>query len=65
MDAQNDVAADVKSQKEMIAELKKEVAENAGGGGWRMPFFLLFAMLIGLAGIGYNRYRKITKSHFL
>ena len=56
---------ELKAQAALVNDLKKQVQENMGGGGWRMPFFLLFAMLIALAGVGYNRYRKITKSHFL
>ena len=66
MEEQTDVAQEVNSQKEEIAALKKEVAEKAAGGGaWRVPFFVLFLLFLALAGIGYNRYRKITKSHFL
>jgi len=45
--------------------LRKAVAESTGGNGWRMPFFVLLLLLFLLAGIGYNRYKKITKSHFL
>ena len=55
------MAQEVNSQKEEIAALKKEVAEKAAGGGaWRVPFFVLFLLFLALAGIGYNRYRKIT-----
>ncbi|KAL1510486.1 hypothetical protein AB1Y20_006791 [Prymnesium parvum] len=56
---------DLKAQAALVNDLKKQVAENMNGGGWRLPFFLLFCMLVALAGVGYNRYRKITKSHFL
>ena len=55
---------DIRNHKAEIAALKKEVAEKAGG-SWRLPFFILFMLLVALAGVGYNRYRKITKSHFL
>jgi len=56
---------ELKAHKELVKDLQMQVEKGMGGGGWRVPFFLLFAMLIALAGVGYNRYRKITKSHFL
>jgi len=31
----------------------------------RSSFYFLFLMLVALAGVGYNRYRKIMKSHYL
>eukprot|EP00965_Chrysotila_dentata_P186253 6149644-Pleurochrysis_carterae.AAC.2 len=37
------------------------VKNSSGGWGW--PFIILFLMLVALAGVGYNRYRKIMKSH--
>ena len=43
--------------------MKADVEKAASGGGWRFPFFFLLMLFVGLAGIGYNRYRKIMKSH--
>ena len=37
----------------------------SGSSGWRLPFFFLFLLITALGGIGYNRYRKIMKSHLL
>jgi len=53
-------AANIDTMKE---EIKKEVA--AASSSWRSPFFLLLLLLVALAGVGYNRYRKIMKSHYL
>jgi len=53
--------------KKHLAEMKEKVnsaMSNGDGGGWRMPFFILFVMILGLAGVGYNRYTKLYgKSH--
>uniref|UniRef100_A0A7S3AMB7 L-type lectin-like domain-containing protein n=1 Tax=Haptolina ericina TaxID=156174 RepID=A0A7S3AMB7_9EUKA len=66
MEEQTAVAADVQKQKDEIEGLKKEIELKAsGGGGWRLPFFILFALIVAVGGIGYNRYRKLSKSHFL
>ena len=44
--------------------LKVMVKEGQHGGGWKFPFFLLFMMILALAGVGYNRYQKLYgKSH--
>lgn len=52
------------AQKSHIADLKSAVSNVSGGGGWKFPFFLLFVMILGLAGVGYNRYAKLYgKSH--
>mmetsp|Transcript_53983 Transcript_53983/g.124282 ORF Transcript_53983/g.124282 Transcript_53983/m.124282 type:complete len:99 (-) Transcript_53983:94-390(-) len=58
------VSAQLKEAKTVVENIKEEVSQvkkNSGGWGW--PFILLFVMLIALAGVGYNRYRKIMKSH--
>ena len=48
----------------LLAEMKAAVKEASSGGGWRFPFFVLFVMILGLAGVGYNRYTKLYgKSH--
>ena len=48
----------------VVVNLKMMVKEGQGSGGWKFPFFLLFMMIIGLAGVGYNRYQKLYgKSH--
>jgi len=47
-----------------VESLKKEVLQvKNSSGGWGWPFIILFLMLVALAGVGYNRYRKIMKSH--
>jgi len=54
----------LEQQKSHIADLKSAVSNVSGGGGWKFPFFLLFVMILGLAGVGYNRYNKLYgKSH--
>jgi len=62
-----EMASTITSQKAELAKLASqmsEVASSAGGGGWRFPFFVLFVMVLGLAGIGYNKYKKLYgKSH--
>jgi len=52
--------ADVEAIKE---EIKKEVL--AAATSHRSSFYFLFLMVLALAGVGYNRYRKIMKSHYL
>mmetsp|Transcript_28905 Transcript_28905/g.47959 ORF Transcript_28905/g.47959 Transcript_28905/m.47959 type:complete len:448 (-) Transcript_28905:484-1827(-) len=52
--------------KESVKAMKEEIeAVKRSSGGWGYPFFFLLILLIALAGIGYNRYRKIMKSHIL
>ena len=54
----------VSAQESTLNNLKVAVAEGRGGSGWRLPFFLLFMMILALAGVGYNRYQKLYgKSH--
>jgi len=57
----------IDEQKSTIEKLTKDmtnVASNVGGGGWKLPFFVLFAMILGVAGVGYNKYKKLYgKSH--
>lgn len=51
-------------QEGTLLNLKVMVKDGQGGGGWKFPFFLLFVMILGLAGVGYNRYQKLYgKSH--
>jgi len=54
------------AQNEMMA-MKKEVARalRSGGGMSNMAFYFLFLLIVALGGVGYNRYRKIMKSHLL
>jgi len=47
----------------MKEEIRQEMSQ--AGSGWRWPFFLLLFLFVGLAGVGYNRYQKIMKSHLL
>jgi hypothetical protein len=54
----------VQQQANSLSEIKKAVASAGSGGSWKFPFFLLFGMIIALAGVGYNRYNKLYgKSH--
>ena len=43
-------------------EIKKEVLAAGSSGS---SFYFLFLLILALAGVGYNRYRKIMKSHYL
>lgn len=46
------------------SEMRNEIVRNAGGGGWKFPFFILLMLIVGVAGVGYNRYTKLYgKSH--
>ena len=66
LEAQGKVSADLEKQTEMVAAIKAEVASvQARSSAWGLPFWFLFLAVVALAGVGYNRYRKITKSHFL
>lgn len=47
----------VHSVRQEIEQVKKD------GSGWGWPFIFLLIMFFALAGVGYNRYRKIMKSH--
>ena len=54
----------VENSKKDLKELRIELMKSAGGGGWKFPFFILFMMIVGLGGVGYNRYTKLYgKSH--
>ena len=45
-------------------QVKEAVKAAGSGGGWRFPFFVLLIMIVGVAGVGYNRYLKLYgKSH--
>ena len=49
-----------------VMKMEKEVKEVIGrSSAWGLPFWILFLLLVALAGVGYNRYRKIMKSHLL
>ena len=62
--ATEELQRSVEKHKKEMSDLKTEVARNAGGGGWKFPFFILFVMIVALAGVGYNRYVKLYgKSH--
>ena len=54
----------VEKHKKDLSDMKVELLRNAGSGGWKFPFFILFMMIVGLGGVGYNRYTKLYgKSH--
>jgi len=58
-----EVSKQLKTQDRTIADLKTSLSKVSGGGGWKFPFFILLVGLVGLAGVGYNRYAKLTKTH--
>jgi len=59
-----EIHTSVSETQKTIDELKTAVANASSGGGWRFPFFILLVMILGLAGVGYNRYTKLYgKSH--
>ena len=63
-DQENERQETVREHKNTIKEMKEAVRQASSGGGWRFPFFVLFVMIVGLAGVGYNRYTKLYgKSH--
>ena len=52
------------SMNKEMKDMRNEIVRNAGGGGWKFPFFILFVMIVALGGVGYNRYVKLYgKSH--
>ena len=54
----------VEKHKREMGDIRVEIVKHAGGGGWKFPFFVLFVMILALAGVGYNRYVKLYgKSH--
>jgi hypothetical protein len=61
MQATQELSA-ARQQVESMAKGLEEVKRVATG-QWGFSFWLLFLMLVALAGVGYNRYRKIMKSH--
>lgn len=51
---------------ESVAKKVEASAKLAsGGGGWRLPFFLLLIILLGVASGAYWLYQKLLKSHIL
>ena len=49
-----------------VIQMEREVKQVIGrSSAWGLPFWILFLLLVALAGVGYNRYRKIMKSHLL
>ena len=54
----------VEKHKREMGDIRVEIIKSAGSSGWKFPFFILFAMILALAGVGYNRYVKLYgKSH--
>jgi len=62
-EAEEKAKEQVKSVEVMKEEIRQEMSQ--AGSGWRWPFFVLLFLFVGLAGVGYNRYQKIMKSHLL
>merc|ERR1719440_1067833 len=62
--ATEELQKSVDKHKRDMTEMKAEIVRNAGGGGWKFPFFILFMLIVALGGVGYNRYTKLYgKSH--
>ena len=55
------VLNEAKTVTDLRAEIRAEVEVAASAHKGR--FWFLFLLFIALAGVGYNRYRKIMKSH--
>lgn len=52
--------------KEEVTAIRAEVAAvKQSGSGLGFSFYFLFLCMVALAGVGYNRYRKIMKSHLI
>jgi hypothetical protein len=65
--AAHTVIAELKkdAHQEMLA-MKKHVDRAIRGGGMSsFSFYFLLLLIVALGGVGYNRYRKIMKSHLL
>jgi len=65
---------DTESAAAKLAEAKQEVTEmredmekmkQDAPSRYGFPFFFLLLCMLALAGVGYNRYRKIMKSHLI
>jgi len=67
MEAQEEQGDVVEAQKIAVLEMKAELKEElkTAQSSHSMPFWMLFLLIVALAGVGYNRYRKIMKSHLL
>jgi len=48
-----------------LEEMKKKLKKVANKSTMGFPFFFLLICMIAIAGVGYNRYRKIMKSHLI
>jgi len=64
IEEQTSMKAKLESHAESMSALRKSV-EAAGSGGSSLQFYFLLLCIVALAGVGYNRYRKIMKSHLL
>ena len=57
---------DAKLSSELEPKLDKVVEKHVGGaGGWKLPFFLLVAVIGGLAAFAYKKYKHLMKTHLL
>ena len=54
-----------KSTQDEIDNMKEYAEKNYDGSGWRMPFFFLMIIVLGVAIMGYRHYRYLIKSHLL
>ena len=67
IDSVKDTLTTVDAMKAASKTLKTEFkkALKSGGGMSSLSFYFLLLLIVALGGVGYNRYRKIMKSHLL
>jgi mannose-binding lectin 2 len=68
----NEVSNTVQSKlSTMSAQVSTSVSKQlenvaaVGGGGWKLPFLILFVIVVGASGWTYSKYREFKKSHLL
>ena len=50
----------------ITSTVSEHLKAGAGAtGGWKMPFVVLFVVLVGAIGWFYSKYREFKKSHLL
>eukprot|EP00518_Triparma_eleuthera_P016576 CAMPEP_0197547178 /NCGR_PEP_ID=MMETSP1320-20131121/1581_1 /TAXON_ID=91990 /ORGANISM="Bolidomonas sp., Strain RCC2347" /LENGTH=411 /DNA_ID=CAMNT_0043106895 /DNA_START=158 /DNA_END=1393 /DNA_ORIENTATION=+ len=54
-----------KSTQDEIDNMKEYAEKISDNSGWRMPFFFLMLVVIGVGIMGYRHYRYLIKSHLL
>ena len=66
LEQQERAGTELSAQTMTVLAMERDVKEVVSrSSAWGLPFWILFLLLVALAGVGYNRYRKIMKSHLL